>query len=462
MKKGILKIGLANALCMVLSLITNFLLPKYLPVESYAMIKTYALYIGYAGFFALGYTDSVYLRYGGKPFEEIHDNDIKRSLMNYIYMTFIEAVVIVVVAVAFENHILVAFALGMITNNVLGYYKMLFQATGEFSLYSKALNIEKILVFLLIIILLFVFKTEAYMMFVWAQVFSGILVMLYFSAKIRKQVGAINEFRFRINEIVSNIKDGFVLMLGNFSSGIFSGLDRWFVKFLLPVSSFAMYSFAASTESIVSVFTSPITISMYNWFCKKPEIKRIKLIKRLVMIWGLIIATASYPARLIIKYYLANYLKSSEIVVFLIGAQTFYVVVKGIYVNIYKSNKQQSRYFAQLLAMIGVAFGLNTVFFLISRDMKGISLATYCTAIIWLIVCELEEKELRFAVRDWIFISLNVITYLSTAISLQPVLGCIIYMVILFLTILILERECFIFCLDNLQKFFVSRGNDNY
>ncbi len=32
-------------------------------------------------------------------------------------------------------------------------------------------------------------------------------------------------------------------MLGNFSSSIFTGLDRWFVKILLLSFDFAMYSF---------------------------------------------------------------------------------------------------------------------------------------------------------------------------------------------------------------------------
>lgn len=68
-EKGIFSIAMANVICMALGLITNFLLPKHLSVNSYAMLKTYSLYMNYAGFFALGYSDSVYLKYGGKNLE---------------------------------------------------------------------------------------------------------------------------------------------------------------------------------------------------------------------------------------------------------------------------------------------------------------------------------------------------------------------------------------------------------
>ena len=45
LKKGIIRILLANILNMLFSMGTNFLLPKYVSVDTYAQIKTYQLYI---------------------------------------------------------------------------------------------------------------------------------------------------------------------------------------------------------------------------------------------------------------------------------------------------------------------------------------------------------------------------------------------------------------------------------
>lgn len=41
---------MANIICLIINLLTNFLVPKYVSIESYGMIKTYALYLTYAGF----------------------------------------------------------------------------------------------------------------------------------------------------------------------------------------------------------------------------------------------------------------------------------------------------------------------------------------------------------------------------------------------------------------------------
>lgn len=43
----------ANIICLFINILTNFLLPKYLSINTYAQIKTYALLISYAGFFSL-------------------------------------------------------------------------------------------------------------------------------------------------------------------------------------------------------------------------------------------------------------------------------------------------------------------------------------------------------------------------------------------------------------------------
>lgn len=65
-EKGILIVLCANLINMFISLVTNFILPRYLSIEAYATIKTFQLYVSYIGLFHLGYSDGLYLRYGGE------------------------------------------------------------------------------------------------------------------------------------------------------------------------------------------------------------------------------------------------------------------------------------------------------------------------------------------------------------------------------------------------------------
>lgn len=85
MKKNIIIVMLANIVCLLINLITNFVLPQYLPIESYAEIKTYVLYISYAGFLSLGYNDGMYLKYGGKVLKDISSINLGNNIKNYFF-----------------------------------------------------------------------------------------------------------------------------------------------------------------------------------------------------------------------------------------------------------------------------------------------------------------------------------------------------------------------------------------
>ena len=52
--KGIMVILLANVLNLIFSLLTNFILPKYLSVDSYSAIKAFQLYVNFVGVFSFG------------------------------------------------------------------------------------------------------------------------------------------------------------------------------------------------------------------------------------------------------------------------------------------------------------------------------------------------------------------------------------------------------------------------
>ena len=66
LSKGIQMVFITNVIGMLFSLITNFALPKYTSIETYAEIRTYQLYVTYIGVLHLGYIDGVYLKYGGR------------------------------------------------------------------------------------------------------------------------------------------------------------------------------------------------------------------------------------------------------------------------------------------------------------------------------------------------------------------------------------------------------------
>ncbi|MCW6677527.1 hypothetical protein NHG35_08745, partial [Aerococcaceae bacterium NML180378] len=279
MKRSLLHILFANVVFLIISIVNSFLLPRYLSIDTYAVLKTYTLYIGYAGFLSLGYADGMYLKYGGAKLEDIQISELSSNLKSYIALQGVVSLFLLSVAVILKDYVLIAFAIGSLCINIIGYYKNFYQAIGEYRLYGQSLNYQTFILFLLNLVLLFVWKIKAPMLYIGIQVISAIATAIYLTWVLEKKTSLWHLGQIRFSEIKTNIVSGFSLMLGNFSSSVFTSLDRWFVKILLDSSSFAHYSFAVSLENIINVFITPITISLYNVFCKNPEKAYIYRIK---------------------------------------------------------------------------------------------------------------------------------------------------------------------------------------
>ena len=118
LQKGIIAVFLANAINVLFSLATNFLLPKFLSVESYAGIKEFQLYVSYVGLFHFGFVDGIYLKYGGKTLGKTVDKSFATDLSTMTVFQLIISCVTLFVAVILKDKILVFFALSILPQNM--------------------------------------------------------------------------------------------------------------------------------------------------------------------------------------------------------------------------------------------------------------------------------------------------------------------------------------------------------
>lgn len=154
-------------------------------------------------------------------------------------------------------------------------YKNIFQATGEFKVYSRILNYTSILNFIGSMVLLLIIGTDESLLYIGWMVLVTFIVWFLMENKIRNQYGFRLGFSLSIQNLVENIKSGFVLMLGNFSSILMTSIDRWFVKALMSIQDFAYYSFVVSVENLINIFITPIVTTMYNYICVTKDFEKI-------------------------------------------------------------------------------------------------------------------------------------------------------------------------------------------
>lgn len=461
MKKGLMNVMIANIVCLVINILTNLLVPKFVSVDSYSMIKTYALYLTFAGLFSAGYNDGMYLQYGGQEISAINKKELADNFVNYFFLMCIMLILVLFCGILLNNFVIIAFSFGMFSYNILGYLKSLYQATGEFKAYGKALNIEKVIVFIFTVGLIFLCQTDNYKLYISIQVVVGVFVSIYLFAKLEGQLHFLKLGHFKTEEYKKNISSGFILMIGNFSNSVFTGLDRLFIKIIATNVDFAMYSFAVSMESVINVFISPITVAMYNYFCKKPAIANIKRIKKLSLIWSFLIIAAAFPAKFILENYLQNYIMANDVIFILFAAQVFYVVVKGIYVNLYKAEKRQNLYLKQMIVMIIIGVVLNALFYSMFRNINYVALATLLTSAIWMYTCELINSELRFGWRENLAIFILILVYLFCGYNMESIIGAIIYCTSVWIICFVLMPDSVRYILDHIKHYFVSASKDS-
>lgn len=441
MKSGVFKVLAANMFNLAINLVNGFLLPRLLPIATYADIKTFQLYLSFVGVISLGYFDGVYLEYGGKNFYNVTESKFSLCRTSMYISQTIAAVLLGGIAFYFDNLLFVFIALSIVPMNLLGTYKNIFLATGEFIQYSRVLNWISFLGLIVNISLVLVFKCSSYEKYVFYT------IITFYVVWIKTELVLIHKYRkkfklnFSLHDFFYNIKNGITLLLGNLSSIIMTSIDRWFVKFLLPTNDFAFYSFAVGVENVVVVFINAVTTTMYNYFCTNKDLKEFKKIKNVCGICSLFLISSAFGAKFIITYFITKYQSAVNIIFILFATKVFYMIIQGIYVNIYKSRKEQDKYFKQMLSIIVIGIILNTVFYICFKSKEGIAFATLVAVIIWYLLCEKSISEVRAKMSETFYIAINLSAFIYLGYAVNSILGFSVYICVVIVSSYIFVRD---------------------
>ena len=408
--------------------ITNFVLPKFTSVDTYAATKEYTLYLAtYSNILSAGYIQGVYLKYGGKELNQSNKVQVAEDYFTFVAFQLLVSSMIFALGAAFGSTMIKVVGIGLFSGNLVSYYQYLYQAVGDYAAYGVALNASQILALGMYFILLFVFKTNRAVFYLVVPVASCMIMMVFLTLRLNRKLNFFRDMRVNVRTGWKNIRGGFVLMLGSFVSRFFTTIDRWFVKTLMQTFYFASYSFAVSLENLVGSFMAPLTVSLYNRFCKEYVPEKVRILKDLTSMYVCVIIAAAFPAKWILEHFMEQYLNASAVIFLLFASQGVGTVIRAVYVNQYKARGQQKKYLFQIMFMVCIAVVLNGVLYYFLRSMFAIALATLITNLIWLLLCEMEMPELRYPGGSALALGLLMGIYLFAGFALSSVWGFAVY-----------------------------------
>ena len=190
---------------------------------------------------------------------------------------------------------------------------------------------------------------------------------------------------------------------------------------------FAQYSFAVSTESFINVALTPITVTLYNYFCKNTDTKEILKMRNSVLIFASYVVSCAFGAKFIMEFFLDKYMGSCNVMFILFSAQICYVVIKGIYVNMYKAQKRQNEYFRKLVLVVVIGVILNALFYAIKPCKEAFAFGTVASALIWLILCLRDFPELNIKMNEALYLGTSILIFIAFGIFMESIVGFILY-----------------------------------
>ena len=422
LRNDLTKVFGANIIGLVASIVNGFFIPAFLSLDQYALLKTYALYVSYIGILHFGFIDGIHVKYGGKSISEIDRSVFQKEHVFLVIFQVIITSIFLLIGFITKNIIIILFTLTIIPINIYRFFMFFSQAIGNFNVYSKIKVFIPNFVLLLNLMIIFIFKKNNYLPFVFIQIFTYYAILLYLELYYYK-ILSTDYLTKGLNILKKNFSVGIFIMMGNLCSILFFSIDRWFVKFFFPIEEFAYYSFAISLMLIVNILISSITIIFYPYLAKENKEKKIKNIKNILLIIGTVSSGAYFVFSLIINIFIKKYIPSLNIIAIIFACFPPLAIINALYINLYKVKKKEKKYFLDVLLVVGVAIILNAVAILIYKTVQSIAVATMIAFYFWFFYSSYKFKGLNTSLKEVIYISLYIFIFIFSTVHLNLIIG---------------------------------------
>lgn len=366
-----------------------FAIPATLSISDYGYWQIYLFYTLYVGVTTMGYTDGLYLKYGGFEFQNLPFAKLRMANIFYLLLITAGCVGLLVFAVANDDFprqvIFIAVALNIVVLGIFANIGLTLQAVNELRSYSYLISADKVFFTLCLFGLIFDDLRKFYYLIIF-DLISKFIVLIFLLHRYRQLfLGELAAASEGFCEFLGNLGAGSQLLIANLCGMLIFGAGRIIVEYGGNIESYAHYAFAVSLASIVFLSVSALSMVMYPALKRSPRSNYLKffettnnafLLMLFLMLYGF------FPAVLAIDHVFEKY---QAVIGFL--APMFVVIVlqgKMVLVNntFFKALRLETQMlFANLSALVVVCI-LATTMFLSTGAIVSIVFATLFTILV--------------------------------------------------------------------------------
>lgn len=389
LRNDLLRVSGSNLIVMLSSIVNGLVLPYVLSIDAFADIKTYTLYASFIGFLHFGFVDGLNIKYGGQTVSGVDTKEFN-SFHNF-FITFQLFIIIsfLIIAMLLNNDMMLLVGLAILPINLQSFFLYYFQAIGEFKEYSKTTIIVPVITITITLAMVYANVLD-YRLYVLASIFGYFISIML----LERRYYVFSNNRFKINlESINILKgfrgfkaiflSGFFIMLGNVLFTLFFDTGRWMSKLFTSNEDFAIYSLGVSMIGFVMVFVGAVNRTFYPYLYRNNEPELLVRYKNILYVIGTLSLVGYFILELIVNEFLPKYAASLPITAVLLSSIPGMIIIKSIYVNLYKVQKKESRFFIDTLKYLAVGILLNVAFYMYYETLFSIALASVISIYLW-------------------------------------------------------------------------------
>lgn len=258
----------ANFLVLGISVLLNLLVPKFIGVREYSYWQLYVFYTSYVGFLHFGWLDGIYLKDGGKEYDQLDKDSLGSQFWYLLLLELVISLLIVSYALFFSTSsikkaVLILTAFVSIIRNLNTFVLYIFQTTNRIKEYAQLSRNDRYLYTILLASYLLIGGRNFFVL-ICLDVFSRVVITFWGFFKIKDiLLRRVVSLRMISAEIFDNIKIGSNLMLSNIAGMLIIGISRILIEYKWNVETFGKLSLTLSISNMFMTFINAVGVVMF-------------------------------------------------------------------------------------------------------------------------------------------------------------------------------------------------------
>jgi O-antigen/teichoic acid export membrane protein len=452
---------LSNLISILISTSIILIVPKLIGVEEYGYWQLYLFYSSYVGFLHFGWNDGIYLRFGGKDYNDLNKNLFFSQFWMLVIFQVLIGLAIIVISFVLSTDVNRLFiikmtALCMLIVNVRLMLIYFLQCTNRIKEYAQITMLEKVLYCCLIIIFILVGITE-FQILIFADIIGKFTSLVYSIYCCRDIVfKTFSSFYFNIRETFENINVGIKLMFANIASMLLVGIVRFGIEKTWDVSIFGKVSLTLSISNFMMVFINAVSIIMFPVLRRTHQVKlpNVYTTMRTFLIVPLLgLLLSYYPLKVILSNWLPQY-SDSLLYMALLFPICVYEGKMALLINTYFKTLRKEKLMLAINLVSVVLSVILTIMFTIF--LKNLSLVVVSIVIILAFRCVLAElflsKILNIYVGKDIFLEMAMVIIFILLGWFTTLWGGIVLYLVAYCSYLLFKKNDIKLTLKNLNR----------